>query len=140
MKSQHWSVAAAVVLCSGAACAQSPNPLPAEVEAVVTGGKWQSGSQGGWYRVVVRSGGVEHVVSQAQVDWLAQSEAKGVTVIASTVAPTGSWRIVNARIAKRGGGWVAILEGVEPHFVDQRGTWVLSLGAPGQVTAKLKTR
>jgi hypothetical protein len=121
--------------------AQQPVVLPADVETVVTGGRWRSGANEGTYRVVVRSGGFEHVVSQVQVDWVSNptDQDKPQVVVASEIASTGSWRVGRARIVQRGKQWVAILEGVEPHFTPlQRGTWEVSMGSPGKLNAVLR--
>jgi hypothetical protein len=123
--------------------AQTPLRLPPDVETVVSGGRWGSGATGGSYRVVVRSGGFEHVVSQVQIDWVSDPKGQDTpsTVVASEVAPTGSWRIGRARIVLRGKQWIATLEGVEPHSTPlQRGTWEVTLGQPGKLTASLRER
>jgi hypothetical protein len=125
------------------ASAQPPLPLPSDVETVVSGGRWRSGGTEGGYRVVVRSGGFEHVVSQVQVDWISDPKDQDTppSIVASEVASTGSWRIGCARIVQRGKRWIAILEGVEPHFTPlQRGTWEVTMDGPGKLTAVLRER
>lgn len=134
-----------VLLCALAlhTHAQQSVEIPADVEAVVTGGKWVSAGREGTFRVVVRTGGFEHVVSQVQVDWLAVSEgAEGSQeVVASAVAETGSWRVLRARVAPRGAHWYALIEAVETHFTPvMRGTWEVRLGAPGELNSMLRRK
>jgi hypothetical protein len=44
---------------------------PASIHAVQSGGHWEQHGNEGFYRVVVTSGGVEHVVSRLYVQWIA---------------------------------------------------------------------
>ena len=109
---------------------------PIDVVAVVTGGRWKAGSLQGVYRVVVRTGGFEHLVSQAQVDWIAYPgpESGEARLVKSMIAPTGSWRLDNPRLFKSGNTWRVELEGLETHFVPaERGKWVVRLGGPGKL-------
>src|SRR5688572_4660234 len=89
------------------ASAQEPILLSADVSAVVTGGSWSSGSLTGTYRVVVRTGGGEHVVSYAQIDWIAEPGSYGEEprVVQSKLANTGSWRLDRPRFLKSGKLW-----------------------------------
>jgi hypothetical protein len=116
--------------------------LPSEVESVVSGGRWQTARAEGAFRVVVRTGGLEHVVSQVQVDWVAMpSEIEEQRVVASKVAQTGSWRVLQTRVVRRGASWYALLEAMETHFSPAvRGTWEIKLGAPGELAAELRRK
>jgi hypothetical protein len=135
-------VAAVLALCP-TAFAQEPVPIESDVTAVVTGGYWSSGALNGVYRVVVRTGGREHTISSAQIDWIAESANQdGETrVVQSKIAKTGSWRLDRPRILKSGNVWRVELDGLETHFEPAaRGKWVLRLGAPGDVQSALATR
>jgi hypothetical protein len=127
----------------GHANAQLTASVPVDVETIVTGGKWSAGGQSGIYRIVVRTGGFEHIVSQAQVDWIATStdRDKPDQVVVSKIAETGSWRLLKPRITQASGQWRAVLDGVETHFNPApRGTWDIVLGPPGVLKTSLRRR
>ena len=70
-------IAAALLLLSvaGSVHAQDEDvadakAIPASVQSVQSGGYWQKGDQDGHYRVVVTSGGFEHVISKIYVQWI----------------------------------------------------------------------
>jgi hypothetical protein len=137
------SLAVALLALGPSAAAQEPMAISADVSTVVTGGSWSSGSLSGVYRVVVRTGGREHVVSSAQIDWIADSGGhdEEPRVVHSKVASTGSWRLDRPRIPRSGKVWRVELDGLETHFTETvRGKWVLRLGAPGEVQSALVTR
>jgi hypothetical protein len=109
--------------------------IPTDIEHVVTGGRWTAAGRTGVYRVLVRTGGFDHVVSEAQVEWIATDTGEA-QVIQSKTAPTGSWRLDNPRIRSEGKGWRVELEALETHFSPpMRGKWVVRLGGPGQMSA-----
>ena len=115
--------------------------VPAEVETVVTGGQWKSDKQSGTYRVIVSTGGFEHIVSQVQVDWITETVDRDdpPRVVSSKIAETGAWRLFQPRIVKSGGKWRVLLEGIETHFTrPPRGTWTIDLGEPGILATKLR--
>jgi hypothetical protein len=124
------------------ASAQEVVALPSEIESVVSGGRWRTASAEGNYRIVVRTGGFEHVVSQVQVDWVAMpSGNEEQRVVASKVAETGSWRVLRTRVVRRGSTWYALVEAMETHFTPAaRGTWELRLGPPGEVVATMRRK
>lgn len=137
------AIAAFLIGFAPTAGAQTPVAIPPDVETVVTGGFWKSANSKGSYRVVIRSGGFEHVISELQVDWITEPEGndKPSRVVASKVAETGSWRLDKPRIAKDSKGWRVTVEGVEPHMTPMpRGTWSVQLGEPGTLKATLKQR
>jgi len=144
--SLHMKMVGVLILLaafSATVVAQSPVPIPADVETVVTGGFWNSASSKGTFRVVIRSGGFEHVVSQLQIDWIADPEGndKPARVVASRLAETGSWRLTTPRISKGSNGWRVTVDGVEPHMTPQvRGTWIVQLGEPGSLKTTLRQR
>src|SRR5713226_6222542 len=49
---------------------QDSTPLDPTVSYVVTGGRWSDSTGGGEYRVIVRTGGFEHVGSALSIEWL----------------------------------------------------------------------
>ena len=65
--------------------ALSQTRVPPEVDSVVSGGYWESGSDSGQYRVVVVNSGFEHVTSRIIVEWLRGPASTGTApeVVAS---------------------------------------------------------
>src|SRR5688572_2360063 len=108
---------AGLALCATAAPAQERVAIPLDVAAVVVGGRWSSGSIGGVFRVVVRTGGSEHIVSDAQVDWIADAVGPGepARIVKSRTAATGSWRLDRPRILRSGKSWRVEFDAVETH-------------------------
>ncbi len=131
-----------LALCE-VALAQAPVAISSDVSDVVSGGQWSSGSPSGIYRVVVRTGGWEHVVSQAQIDWIADPTERDQLppVVKSVVVPTGSWRLDAPRIVRNASGWRAELTALETHFTPPvRGKWIVRLGGPGEAKSMLIRR
>ena len=123
-------VACAILLASlGASPAFSQNDpfeaaenVPAGIHYVTAGGAWQQGSEEGFYRAVVVTGGVEHVSHRLFIQWLRiNAETQGYELVRTVnvkelnlghghvldvrpaSAKIGQFRIdVSAR--KRGGG------------------------------------
>ena len=130
-------VLATAVALPGAAWAQdrAPSTIPVDIEHVTTGGRWSAEGRSGVYRVLIRTRGFEHVVSEAQVEWIATDRAEPEVLQAKT-APTGSWRLDNPRIHGESKTWRIELEALETHFSPAvRGKWVIRLGAPGEMSA-----
>jgi hypothetical protein len=136
------AVAAATGLLAGIH-AQERVSLPPEVVYVSSGGWWKTDKLQGTYRVIVRTGGFEHIVSQAQVDWVTgpTSSEDSSRVVASKIAETGSWRLDNPRFVRRSGKWYVEFQAAESHVVPTpRGTWIVELGNPGEMKSRLRTR
>jgi hypothetical protein len=138
----NLSFALLLAVC-GVAGAQQPIAMSPDIAAVVTGGRWQSGALSGTYRVVVRNGGFEHVVSYAQVDWITDSSSRDEAprVIDSQLAATGSWLLDRPRIIGSGSAWRVEFNAVETHLIPAaRGRWVVRLGPPGKLDSVLVQR
>ncbi len=130
------ALAIATLALGVTASAQEPIALPSDVAAVTIGGHWSSGSRAGIYRVVIQTGGWEHVVSQAQIDWIADpvDRDNDPQIISSKVLPTGSWRLDRPHLVRSAGKWQVVLEGTETHTTPPtRAKWIFQLGAPGEV-------
>jgi|SRR5262245_15788889 len=129
------------VLTPASGAAENILAIPVDVEAVVTGGRWTSDKLSGTYRVIVSAGGFEHIVSEVQVDWIAEAGGRDdpPRVVSSKIAETASWRLFQPRIVKRSGNWRVLLEGIEPHLIPTpRGIWMIDLGAPGALKVTLR--
>ena len=72
------------------------------VESVVSGGYWIDGADRGTYRVVVRSGGFDHIISEITIEWLAEPKDENQTssVRKSVVVKEGQglWRATACKL------------------------------------------
>jgi hypothetical protein len=121
-------------LCTPPGSAQSIVALAPEVTYVTSVGRWKTETNEGTYRVVVQTGGFEHIVSEAQVDWIADSKNSSdlPKIIVSKIAETGSWRLDHPRFTKVKGRWRIELTAVDSHHSPAlRGIWTIDLGKPG---------
>ena len=133
-------LAAMFVPVSGAA--EQSLTVPPDVVSIVSGGRWKSDTASGTFRVIVQTGGFEHILSRAQIDWIADPTARdnGPSVVASRVAETGSWRLDNPRIFQRAGRWHVEFQALETHFTPAlRGRCVVDLGGPGDLKATVRS-
>ena len=73
------------------------------VVSVVTEGYWRSGDLAGTYRVIVRSGGFEHVSSEVTAEWVAEpaASAKAQTIVASKTLVGGGAFSLGAPVVER---------------------------------------
>src|SRR5437870_4919300 len=115
--------------------------VPPDAVSIVTGGRWKSDTASGTFRVIVRTGGFEHILSRAQIGWIADTTDRdnGESVVASKVAETGSWRLDNPRIFQWSGSWHVEFQALETHFTPAlRGRCVVDLGRPGDLKATVR--
>lgn len=72
------------------------------VDSVVSGGYWTDGADRGTYRVIVRSGGFDHIISEIMIEWLAapQDEDEQPSVRRSVVVKEGQglWRAADCKL------------------------------------------
>ncbi|HET7024701.1 MAG TPA: hypothetical protein VFI39_05810 [Gemmatimonadales bacterium] len=133
------SIVLAVALVPGARAQAAPSISP-DVDAVATGGYWTLGDQEGHYRLIIVSGGFEHVVSQIYLQWLAQpaSPDDSVTVVASielTDIDSGGWALSDPQFARRDTHWEATVDGQNSHMDPMpQAQWLVILGTPGKYT------
>ena len=103
------SLVLAYALASATIEAQDSLALDPTIHHVVTGGRWRSGADEGWYRAVIITGGREHLVSQLTLEWI-QERSEGSPVLARSL------RLVET-------GCTGRLD--EPRFRLRRATWRL---------------
>ena len=113
--------------------AQTRDRLPAEVETVISGGWWESGAQEGRYRVVIRSGGFEHVISTMTVDWIVSpTETSDAKVVASVTIPTTGVVVHDPVLLMQGRSWMLRASTTDSHYdPPRRARLRVVLGAPG---------
>ena len=131
-------IVALCVLFPATAIAQDSLTLDPTVTFVVSGGHWTAGGAEGAYRVVVRSGGFDHIVSELFVQWLQdpRSENDSATVRASVKVDSlsGVWSLGQPKFVCSSACHVEIA-GTDAHTMEES-RWELSLGAPGRVIVR----
>ena len=147
-----WSMAAAVLACAVLA-AQKPRrsdvvtdgltgeesaiaALSADIVSIVRGGVWKADGRTGFYRLVVVSGGYEHVTSSLYVQWVQESQDSSTPsrVVHTKNAFGGSLYSLGVHtLSLVDGKWQATVDGSQ---ASRRGRWVLTLGAPGDVQVR----
>ena len=121
--------------------ASSASVVPADVSNIVSGGYWTSGDESGTYRVVIVSGGFEHVTSRAFVEWIAdpkseQDEPKVVAVVEPDLPFGEGLARFDATLEPIAPGKARIvLSGVISVAPDQKVRAVLIATSPGHVTS-----
>jgi hypothetical protein len=129
-------------VCVSLGNAQPVIEIPSNVTHVASGGYWKTATEEGTYRVIVQTGGLEHIVSHAQVDWIARSRDQNASprIITSKIAETGSWRLDSPLFKKNQRKWRIEMQALETHhFPIANGVWTIELGEPGVLKASVKT-
>jgi hypothetical protein len=124
--------------------AQKVPVIPSDVSEVEAGGYWIQGGDEGSYRIVIQTGGFEHIVSRVWLQWLSRSESQEDTirVVASRELEEISgdgWRVHSAQLELRDGQWEATLDGANSHSDPTlKARWRVTLGGPGKFTLKVE--
>jgi hypothetical protein len=131
-------IVALFLVFPAAAVAQDSLKLDPTVAFAVSGGHWSAGGAEGAYRVVVRSGGFDHIVSELFVQWLQdpRSENDSVAVRASVKVDSlsGLWSLGQPKFVCSSACHVEI-GGTDTHTMEES-KWELSLGPPGRVIVR----
>lgn len=96
------------------------------VDSVVSGGYWTDGEDRGIYRVVVRSGGFEHIVSEITIEWLSDpregNEEPSIHKSVVVKEGRGLWRVADSKleVAPGGGGVFLDWKAISPHDLSER--------------------
>ena len=118
--------------------AQTAPAVPTSVNSVQAGGYWATTGREGQYRLIIESGGYEHIVSRAFLQWLAQpgTSKDSMVVVASIVIPeldTGIWQLDSPRFEIHGSNWQALVDGSNARIQPAaKARWRLTLGPPGK--------
>ena len=141
-----------LLACGGRALAQVPNPQPVldpSIETVLSGCYWQAkgADSDGVVRVIVRSGGVEHLISDLWVDWIATARTSedSASIVASMTFPNLNntySAFSNVRLRQQAPGRCLLtLDVTDTHrdvFPTDR--WTIVLAGPGQGRVAGKVR
>jgi hypothetical protein len=129
------SALVSLVLLPSLLSAQDSLALAPNIEFVVSGGTWSFQGASGSFRVVVRTGGFDHIISDLYVQWLQdpRNEDDSATVRASTKVDSlsGIWALDQPRFSCTS-SCVVEVSGTDTHTM-AKSSWVLTLGPPGRV-------
>ena len=138
MKKALW-----VLLLSLPLVAQQSLAAPVDPTLIhaVTEGYWQAGPADGAYRVLVFSGGFEHVSSRVVAEWVARAtdaEAAPTVTAGYELVPFGSYSLGAPQVTRLKNGVRVTLSGVSTIVPDITITCVFELHPKGQVTVVRK--
>ena len=122
----------------GQAASQDVVALDPSIVTVITDGGWTQGDTRGIYRVIVRTGGSEHLVSAVQIDWLTEPRPDSSSVVRRSVlvdAVNDASDLLIAPVFRQVSiGWEVTLLGINTHLEPMTKTcWVIVLGRPGEL-------
>jgi hypothetical protein len=105
---------------------------------IVSGGHWAAAGQEGYYRIIIRTGGYEHVNSELTVEWLAERRDAGPIVVRSlTVKELRINRLDHPKIDQYLKGWRVWVQQTDTHRdPGSTRTRIIDLGVPGQLTVR----
>ena len=122
------------------AWAQDSLSFDPTVTAVVSGGRWTANGRTGYYRLVVRSRGVDHATSALVIEWLADpSRGAGTTIVQSVAVKelSGMGRLDRPQIGQFLKGWRAWIQLTDPQGgPGSQTTRAIDLGPPGEFKVK----
>jgi hypothetical protein len=132
---------ASLLLETSPLLAQTAVVVPADVETAISSGYWElNDSTRGHYRIVIRTGGFEHIVSEAQVDWIADptdsdAEAQVFATAAIPRVAMAGVHLINPVLEREGKQWILTIDADNTHCdPDRIDRWRVALGAPGKLT------
>jgi|SRR5688572_10993504 len=128
-------------VCGAPLAAQQAPAVPVELEFAVTGGGFQAGAAWGQYRVLVFSGGFDHIVSEFHLQWVRDpSQDDSASVLSSVPIQelNGMWRAAGAPTIRRTStGTTVLIDVVDPHGANgARRHCVVTPSAPSKYTIR----
>jgi len=132
-----------LILCAfGAPLAGQQAPVvPVDLEFAVSGGGFQADSAWGRYRILVFSGGSDHIVSEFHLQWVRDPSAEDSARVLSSVPIqelNGIWRAAGAPTIRRtAAGTTLLIDVVDPHEANgRRRHCVVTPSAPSKYTIR----
>lgn len=132
------AVLAALLLPLGSTRAQESRSIDPTIQHVMSGGRWQSGGQSGWYRAIIRTGGFEHIVSNLTVEWIGDDSEPSVMHSVDVKELDGLGRLDAPSLTLRGKTWVLTMQWTDTHGRRAPHRVSLALGPPGLYTLREK--
>lgn len=111
-------------------------PIDPQLAFAVTGGNWETGGRSGAYRVLVFTGGFEHVSSRVVAEWVADPTGNdtGPTVLSGhELVGAGFFSLGAPEVVRIEAGVRVTLSGVDAHSPEQEVSCVFELYPKGQV-------
>lgn len=110
------------------------------VSAVVTGGRWTAEGRAGYYRIIIRTGGLEHTPSELTVQWLAEPARGGLpSLVRSRVLTelSGIGFLDRPQIGRFLKGWRLWVQVADTHSSPStQSTRAVDLGPPGEAKVR----
>ncbi|HEV8356688.1 MAG TPA: hypothetical protein VGQ17_08000 [Gemmatimonadales bacterium] len=122
------------------ASAQDSALVDPRVSAVATGGQWTAEARSGYYRVIIRTGGVEHASSDLTLQWLAAPDPDALPTVVRSVAIkelSGIGRLDRPQLGQFQKGWrlwVHVTDTQSPQGAQT--IRAVDLGPPGEVKVR----
>ena len=121
--------------------AQEAPHIPATLQFAVTGGRFQTDSVQGPYRVLVFTGGSDHVISDFFLQWMREESASDTVSLVSSVPIkeiNGAWLAAGSPVVTRTStGTEITIEMIDSHFeVPGRRKCVVKPGPPSRYTIR----
>jgi hypothetical protein len=128
----------AAVICIGApGFISAQTPVDPDVAAVLIIGYWNSDHLEGFSRVIVRTGGFDHVASSIRVEWIARrgrTTEQSVVAVDSTLAvPDRMYSLGNPELYSNFDGENFRICGTHVYDSSKR-CWRFWVGPPGRIT------
>jgi hypothetical protein len=121
--------------------AQQAPVVPVDLEFAVSGGGFQADSVWGRYRVLVLSGGSDHIVSDFHLQWVRDPSREDTATVVSSVPINelnGVWRAAGAPVIRRtAAGTTVLIDLVDSHgATPARRHCVVTPRAPSKYTIR----
>ena len=131
----------ALVFCTVAQPSSAQDSLVVDptIADIVSGGHWAASGQEGYYRIVIRTGGFEHINSELTVQWLTEGgrDSDPVVVRSIVVKELTINRLDRPKIGQYLKGWRVWVQQTDTHSEHSSTSMrTIDLGPPGQVTVK----
>jgi hypothetical protein len=132
-------------LAPGSLLAQEPKNVDPHLLYAVTGGYWERGDVHGQFRILVYSGGFEHIISHVFVQWLRDPQASDQPpelVASEPIRPINdqpTWSVgLPSLVSEKRNVAIVNLKMVNSHTEEnETRTCILRLALPGQYTVTL---
>ena len=132
-----------LILCAFGAplAAQQAPAVPVNLEFAVTGGDFLADSASGQYRILVFTGGSDHIVSEFHLQWVRDPSGEDSATVVSSVPINelnGVWRAAGTPVIRRTAARTTVLiDVVDSHgAMSGRRHCVVTPGAPSKYTIR----